>query len=956
MEETDPSPSLDDLKQTRTDAERAASLQINFVKKILAEKKPDQRQQIIKCRTTLMKLFDTFENAHHAYVHLLSTRESDQSDTSKLMLENEEDYLMIQTDIYSDTLEEIKDHIGRVSSSQVGFSQVESNEHYRLTLHLSHVDSVHRPTGSFKYEGAGEIFHGKSKEPCRITHDDNLRYGERSEILSDKKFGEKFLSDMTSQSGYASKQKDEQLTIYSLSSDVSHCHNSPIENPSALDISAGSAGMHFGCDMQQGPNMSPPSISSSEGLLDHNTHSVSVGMGVRPGYDLSGMQQGKMLCPSSDSSGVPGPLCPLCNVNHILCHCEKFHEMSAADRLALVQEHRFCFNCLHDGHLSKSCTKTSFLCNVQGCGYKHSMWLHVSDESVDHSTSLAYNDPVPNDQASIACTEPATFGNQGQTVPGNQRDVRASRNQDSTSNHVNFSASQDLPMRNSGDQVSNANQPVDSRKSSVGKLDQDSPTESRSDYVMVITGKSGEIENSRDRYYEETHAPVCRVLVNGKPNDICCSEQFSKPAGMTQGVILDPSLATATGSHDPLQQHGGKVGEPHDNTLTMSGMVLHPVLHGRLIDSEKSNESNNGGESKPFLFPLLAVDATPAHSSVNDFSQDPKVSIPGTKHEEHTLMHDPSESKSYKDTKVSIPGTKHEERTLMCDPYESRSYKDTSKLLNPATENDPVVLDEDENKVSCEKVQVKSSEDLIMKQSVLHTFEDIKVNSDYSDSMNPTGVIKQARRYAEPAPGLFDLLELKHPYDINSIAKLLAKAATRMNMSPENDIPTHVVMPAYQWLTETHMLFESNISHPPTLVMNMLAANSSLYSCSQAGRVLMSVQVDEMMLCMTETIEMSNYEQLFVRLCLTNAFYDNTAQTEIRTAAHYLTPICAAFCEGGGTGYNPETLVPDKHPPDTLYVSSKLGEPPPRSDDPLAPIEVITPRGESAVKMNLLLV
>ena len=85
----------------------------------------------------------------------------------------------------------------------------------------------------------------------------------------------------------------------------------------------------------------------------------------------------------------------------------------------------------------------------------------------------------------------------------------------------------------------------------------------------------------------------------------------------SQGVILDPSLATATCSHDPLKQHGGKVvGEPHDNTLTMSGMVLHPVLHGRLIDSEKSNESNNGGESKPYLFPLLGGASTPGCRSV----------------------------------------------------------------------------------------------------------------------------------------------------------------------------------------------------------------------------------------------------------------------------------------------------------------------------------------------------
>ena len=49
---------LDDLKEARTDANHAVSVQISSVKKVLAEDKPElQRQLIIQLRTDLMLLF-----------------------------------------------------------------------------------------------------------------------------------------------------------------------------------------------------------------------------------------------------------------------------------------------------------------------------------------------------------------------------------------------------------------------------------------------------------------------------------------------------------------------------------------------------------------------------------------------------------------------------------------------------------------------------------------------------------------------------------------------------------------------------------------------------------------------------------------------------------------------------------------------------------------------------------
>ena len=84
---------------------------------------------------------------------------------------------------------------------------------------------------------------------------------------------------------------------------------------------------------------------------------------------------------------------------------------------------------------------------------------------------------------------------------------------------------------------------------------------------------------------------------------------------------------------------------------------------------------------------------------------------------------------------MSTPSTKHEEHTLICDPSEHMSFKEPSKSLNPAADIDLAVRDEKENQVS-EKVKVEFSQDLNMKLKILHNFEDIKVNYDYADSLN----------------------------------------------------------------------------------------------------------------------------------------------------------------------------------------------------------------------------
>ena len=139
----------------------------------------------------------------------------------------------------------------------------------------------------------------------------------------------------------------------------------------------------------------------------------------------------------------------------------------------------------------------------------------------DNSASVVFDNPVTNDLTIPVSASFIIY--QGPTFPGNQHDLRClidSRNQNSACNHVNFSASQNFTMRSSSDHVSQVNtdsQPVDFREFLLGKLDLNSPTELKHNYVAAIIGKSNQTEHSMDCNYKETYALVPRVLdVNGK--------------------------------------------------------------------------------------------------------------------------------------------------------------------------------------------------------------------------------------------------------------------------------------------------------------------------------------------------------------------------------------------------------------------------------------------------------
>ena len=107
---------------------------------------------------------------------------------------------------------------------------------------------------------------------------------------------------------------------------------------------------------------------------------------------------------SDSGTGSPSPktsiACPMCESKHWLSQCDKFKKMTLEDRQKFVRSAKLCNNCLVHGHYVKACLKKSF-CKIEGCGGKHSTYLHPKLESTSASGDKSVNpDCKPSPQAS----------------------------------------------------------------------------------------------------------------------------------------------------------------------------------------------------------------------------------------------------------------------------------------------------------------------------------------------------------------------------------------------------------------------------------------------------------------------------------------------------------------------------------------------------------------------------
>ena len=73
----------------------------------------------------------------------------------------------------------------------------------------------------------------------------------------------------------------------------------------------------------------------------------------------------------------PEPPCVKCTQPHRLWNCPHFRSLTPPERLTVVVDNNLCHNCLRSSHKTEFCGKKS-ICAVDGCGQKHTMWIHCN--------------------------------------------------------------------------------------------------------------------------------------------------------------------------------------------------------------------------------------------------------------------------------------------------------------------------------------------------------------------------------------------------------------------------------------------------------------------------------------------------------------------------------------------------------------------------------------------------
>lgn len=80
--------------------------------------------------------------------------------------------------------------------------------------------------------------------------------------------------------------------------------------------------------------------------------------------------------------------CGLCRRDHPIKTCQRFLQLSPAERFDVVHEHHYCTNCLACSHTKKKCT-TDLGCHI--CHEKHHTLLHFSPQLRNAGVQLRQN-------------------------------------------------------------------------------------------------------------------------------------------------------------------------------------------------------------------------------------------------------------------------------------------------------------------------------------------------------------------------------------------------------------------------------------------------------------------------------------------------------------------------------------------------------------------------------------
>ncbi|XP_059045891.1 uncharacterized protein LOC131841587 [Achroia grisella] len=103
--------------------------------------------------------------------------------------------------------------------------------------------------------------------------------------------------------------------------------------------------------------------------------------------------------------------CPFCSQSHSIGSCKSFLEKSVDERMAIVNEKRWCYNCLKSSHQLKTCNSV-FTC--QKCKRRHHTLLHREVTNSSNTSSLLTQNSSVNTTVLLATalvTVKDSFGN-----------------------------------------------------------------------------------------------------------------------------------------------------------------------------------------------------------------------------------------------------------------------------------------------------------------------------------------------------------------------------------------------------------------------------------------------------------------------------------------------------------------------------------------------------------------
>uniref|UniRef100_A0A1L8DJ10 Putative bel-1 dta-i n=1 Tax=Nyssomyia neivai TaxID=330878 RepID=A0A1L8DJ10_9DIPT len=101
----------------------------------------------------------------------------------------------------------------------------------------------------------------------------------------------------------------------------------------------------------------------------------------------------------------PKMACVFCEGNHASHKCDEFKNLPVSERMNVIKDKKFCFNCLKPGHSSRNC-RVKTRCPKPGCGKRHHILLHMDADPVredaanQEAPQVEVNDSVVNEPPS----------------------------------------------------------------------------------------------------------------------------------------------------------------------------------------------------------------------------------------------------------------------------------------------------------------------------------------------------------------------------------------------------------------------------------------------------------------------------------------------------------------------------------------------------------------------------